>query len=190
MKYFIVFILLLSLVSAKEFIGTATITEKSPAFNPSEYYNPEEDRMSVCTDEVKYRFKPGETIDFLMYILNPMEERPYTDLEISIPNDEFIITLSENKIEYLAPQEVRIINVTVTAPEDLETGKYSHNIVVKTHDYYQEGFIRSKIFIVANIWKFEHEALVVIASTIIFILSIRFIRIHTVNKKFKKTRHA
>jgi len=189
-EFLVLLLLAISICSAKEFIGTATIKEVAPAFSPSEYFNPAEDKMSICTDQVKYRLKPGDTIHFLMYLMNPMDERPYTDITISMPSDLFIINLSETHIDYLAPQEVRTINVTVTAPADLPTDKYTVNFNVKTHDYYEEGFIRSKVFVVVNIWEYEHEAFVAIMSVIVFLLSLRFIRIQLVNRRYKKSRHA
>jgi hypothetical protein len=184
-KIMLLVLILLPLAQARTFVGNGTIVPLGDAYSASGYYDPGADKLAICTDDVKYRAEPGDTLNFLLYIRNPMAERPYQDLHISLPSDALQVELSQEYIDMLAPQEVRIINVSVHIPAGTRKGDYPTDIVVRTRDYPFDGFKRTKLFIVTDIWEYEHEFLVLLTAAIIVLLLFRYRWIQKTNSLFR-----
>jgi len=175
--YSIVILLLPGLCMAKIFKGSVTIEEVDSSYSPE--LDPDFDQLSICTDDTKYRTGPNSTLNFLLYIKNPMKNRSYEDLRIEIPS-EFNVSLSEIYIESLAPQEVHIVNVTVDIPEGVEGGKYPTGIKVTTKDY-PAGFSRAKLIHVSNKWRYVNLGMLILSLVVLVVFGFRFFWIRHVN---------
>ncbi len=180
----LVFLLLAGVTYAKEFKGQVIINEVSPSFDQSDQWDPENDQLAICTDDVKYRMEPNSTLGITLYLRNPMPNRSYRDVDVSIPSDLFGINLTTQHIDVLNPLEVKIINFTVSVPPNASLGNYPVNIIVNTRDYPDEGFFRTKLIIVKNKWKWQHLAFVIIASVIIIAVILRSLWVRRINRKF------
>jgi hypothetical protein len=178
----IAWVLMASIVSAKQFIGEVKIQPVGNEYNSYPETNPEKDLLSVCTDDLRYRVKPGGTVNFLLYVKNPIENRTYYDLYVSIPSENFTFVFSDDYKESLGSQEVWVVNVTGHIPKDTPYGKYPVNIIVTTRDYPVGGFIRTRDIIVTHIWKWEYEAMVALSLLILIVLVVRHFWIRRVNR--------
>lgn len=179
-------IIISSVATAKEFKGNVIIKDISQWASPSPDRDPDKDLLSICTDDVKYRAEPGSILNITLYIRNPMLNRSYKDLFVTIPSDVFNITLSEQDIGLLEPQEVKIINFTLSVPAKTPVGKYPINIVVNTRDYPYGEFFRTKLVIVRNGLKLQYEIFIIIASLIILAVILRSVWAWNVNRRFRK----
>jgi uncharacterized membrane protein len=119
-----VFLLCVTAVSARTFMGNASV----------EFIQPTPTTLVACTPNEKYTVEPGRNITVRLYVRNRMPEKTVGRVDLMIES-EFNSTFVPESLGPIVPGEHEWFDMTFHAPADMPAGAYHVELLIGTDEY-------------------------------------------------------